>query len=255
MGRSRWKQDAGTAAAALALLLAGAAVLWLISRVHAPEPSPAVEADATQDDEYQSGQKLIAITFDDGPKASTTTRLLDGLSQRGVKATFFLIGAQIGENEDLVRRMAAEGHQIGIHTYDHVKLTGLSKTDFDGQVDRTRQILKSLLGYDDFLLRPPYGMTDEGVTAHAGAPIILWSIDPEDWGDRNVQREYELIVSEARDGAIILMHDIFEESVDAALRVIDQLHSQGYLFVTIDELFASKGIPLEDGMVYWNACE
>ena len=98
-----------------------------------------------------------------------------------MKATFFLIGAQIENNGDVVRRMDEEGHQIGIHTFDHVKLTDLNRADFDAQVETTRALLKSTLGHNDFLLRPPYGMLDESVKAWAGCPIILWSIDPEDW--------------------------------------------------------------------------
>lgn len=198
-------------------------------------------------------ERLIAITFDDGPRRSTTTRLLDGLAERGVQATFFLIGEQVEGNEDVLKRMDDEGHQIGIHTYDHVKLTGLNKTDFDAQVDRTRSILKGVLGHNDFLLRPPYGMTDNGVKTWAGCPIILWSIDPEDWKDQNAPREVRQIVSEAKDGDIILMHDIFSASVDAALQVIDQLHARGFLFCTIDELYAARHIDLEPGEVYWNA--
>lgn len=104
------------------------------------------------------------------PRRSTTTRLLDGLSERGVKATFFLIGAQIENNGDVVRRMDEEGHQVGIHTFDHVKLTDLSRTDFDAQVETTRALLKSTLGHNDFLLRPPYGMLDESVKAWRAAP-------------------------------------------------------------------------------------
>ena len=212
---------------------------------------PAVETDAAA--ELSAGQKLIALTFDDGPRRSTTTRLLDGLAERGVKATFFLIGAQVEHNEDLVRRMDREGHQIGIHTFDHVKLTDLNEADFDCQVDKSRDVLKAVLGHNDFLLRPPYGMLDEGVKARAGCPIILWSIDPEDWRDQNTDRVVAQVVAQARDGGIILMHDIFPESVDAALQIVDALHQQGYLFCTIEELFAARGIPLEAGESYWNA--
>ena len=208
-----------------------------------PAPMPAPTADGG----------LIALTFDDGPRRSTTTRLLDGLSERGVKATFFLIGAQIENNGDVVRRMDEEGHQVGIHTFDHVKLTALSRTDFDAQVETTRALLKSTLGHNDFLLRPPYGMLDESVKAWAGCPIILWSIDPEDWRDQNTDRVVREVVAGARDGGIILMHDIFPESVDAALQIVDQLHQQGYLFCTVDELFAARGLPLEAGEMYWNA--
>lgn len=194
--------------------------------------------------------KLIAITFDDGPRRSTTTALLDGLAQRGVKATFFLIGAQLEHNEDLIRRMDAEGHQIGIHTYDHVSLAGLSKADFDAQVAVTRQKLMDILGHDGFLLRPPYGAVDAAVRRNAGCPIILWSIDPEDWKDRNAAREVEHAAANARDGSILLLHDIFPESVEAALAIVDRLHAQGYLFVTVEELFAARHVPLEAGEVY-----
>ena len=198
-------------------------------------------------------EKIVYLTFDDGPRRSTTTALLDGLAQRGVNATFFLIGEQLVNNEDVVQRMDAEGHQIGIHTFDHVKLTGLSKTDFDAQVDKTRQCLLRILGHNDFLLRPPYGMTDQGVKKHAGCPIILWSVDPEDWRDQNTARVVQQVVSQARDGSIILMHDIFPESVDAALQIVDQLHAQGYLFVTVDQLFAARHIPLDAGKTYSDA--
>ncbi len=200
------------------------------------------------------GRKLIAITFDDGPRRSTTTRLLDGLAQRGVRATFFLVGQNVGVNEDVVRRMEAEGHQVGVHTYDHErKLTGLSKADFSAQVDTTRKLLTQLLGHNDFILRPPYGMTDAGVKARAGAPIILWSVDPEDWKDQNADREVAFILNETKDGDIILMHDIFDASVDAALRAVDELHKRGFLFVTVDELFRERHIDLEKGQIYWNA--
>jgi len=211
----------------------------------------AVPADSFA--EVPPERKLIALTFDDGPRRSTTTALLDGLAQRGVPATFFLIGEQIPGNEDLLRRMDAEGHQLGIHSYSHSKLTDLNDADFSAEVDRTRLVMKNAVGHNDFLLRPPYGMTDAGVTRRAQAPIILWSIDPEDWGDRNTAREVAHIVSHAGNGDIILLHDIFPESVEAALQVIDLLHEQGFYFLTVSDLFAARGIPLHQGEIYWNA--
>lgn len=237
-----------------AALLAAAFLLSLGMPIFFFGRSPsvvAVTADAAGVTE--GARKLVAITFDDGPRRSSTTRLLDGLAQRGVPATFFLVGQNVEVNKDLVRRMEAEGHQVGIHTYDHAsKLTGLNHADFSAQVDKTRNLLTAVLGHGGFILRPPYGMTDAGVKAWAGAPIVLWSIDPEDWKDQNADREVALITKEVRDGDIILMHDIFDPSVEAALRVVDELHRQGYLFVTIDELFTARHIALEPGMVYWN---
>jgi peptidoglycan/xylan/chitin deacetylase (PgdA/CDA1 family) len=246
---------------ALVLLFAGCVRLlaggfpFFSSSVPADSGLVGVEAtpSATPSPSDTQQPKLIALTFDDGPRRSTTTALLDGLAERGVQATFFLIGAQVENNRDVVQRMDQEGHQIGIHTYDHVKLTDLNQADFDAQVARTRTLLEEILGHNHFLLRPPYGMLDESVKQWAQCPIILWSIDPEDWKDQNTAREVEQIVSQAKDGSIILMHDIFPASVDAALQVVDALHQQGYLFCTVEDLFAARGITLEDGTMYWNA--
>lgn len=193
---------------------------------------------------------LLALTFDDGPRRSTTSALLDGLAQRGVKATFFLIGRQIPGNEDLIRRMDSEGHQIGIHTYDHVELTGLNRADFDAQVGTTRTLLTQLLGHNGFLLRPPYGSVDAGVRAMAGAPIVLWSVDPEDWREQDPQLIAEHLVSHAKDGDILLLHDIFPGSVEAALAAVDALMAKGYYFVTVEELFSLRHVSLENGCVY-----
>lgn len=216
-----------------------------------PEPPKVAQADAPQT--LTESPKLVALTFDDGPKSTTTPRLVEGLAQRGVKATFFLIGAQIEDNADLVCQMAQAGHQLGVHTYDHVSLLNLNQADFDAQVQRTRQTLEGLLGPGEYFLRPPYGEVDDGIKRYAGSPIILWSVDPEDWHNRKVQREVAHIVSEVKDGDIILMHDIFPESVDAALQVVDQLHHAGYVFVTVEELFAARGVELKVGEPYRNA--
>ena len=239
---------------------AALAALWALSWAVAPWlgaalalTAPAEAADAGAQVQEAAGPKLIALTFDDGPRRSTTTALLDGLAERGVKATFFLIGAQVEDNRDVVRRMDREGHQIGIHTYDHVQLTDLNRADLDAQVEKTRSTLKAVLDHNDFLLRPPYGILDDSVKAWAGCPIILWSIDPEDWSDQNTDRVVQEVTAQARDGGIILMHDIFPESVDAALQIIDILHAQGYYFCTIDQLFDARGISLEAGKSYWNA--
>lgn len=230
---------------ALTLLWAAALVFCTLA------PPPAVEAEVAQPTEQPP--KLIALTFDDGPRRLTTTRLLDGLEERGVSATFFLIGKQIPDNEDLILRMEAEGHEVGIHTFDHVPLTGLNAADFDAQVGKTRRILQGILYRDDFLLRPPFGYWDEAVQRQSGAPIILWSIDPEDWGDQNSQREIRHILKNAKDGSIILLHDIFPASVDAALAVVDELSQEGYVFLTVSDLFAARGIPLENGIPYRHA--
>lgn len=197
--------------------------------------------------------RMVALTFDDGPRRSTTLPLLDGLAQRGVRATFFLVGRQIEGNEDLVLRMEQEGHQVGIHSYDHKPLTGLNQADFDLEVGMLRERLVTLLGHDHLLLRPPYGKVDEQVQRLAQAPIILWSIDPEDWSDENSDRQVALILDQVQDGSIILLHDIYPTSVDTALRVVDALLGQGYYFVTVEELFSARKISLQPGEIYHDA--
>lgn len=195
----------------------------------------------------------VAITFDDGPKASTTARLLDELALREVPATFFLVGREIADNEELVRRMAREGHQIGVHSYAHIRLTGLSRSDFDADVGRERAQLSSLLGEGEFWLRPPYGWADSTVQARAGAPIVMWSVDTEDWKYRDAGHIAGAVLGQVQDGDIILFHDIYDSSVDGAIQVVDALLARGYCFATVEQLLALKGIRAENGTVYRSA--
>lgn len=201
-------------------------------------------------------EKLVALTFDDGPSGANTPVLLDGLAQRGVHATFFLVGSMVEQHPELAARLAREGHQTGIHTYDHDPangLRGLSEAQFDAQVGKTRRLLTALTGQTEYALRPPYGFVDEGVKRNSPGPVILWSVDPEDWKNRNTEQVAEHILSRVQDGDIILLHDIFPTSVEAALRVVDSLQAQGWRFVTVDELLALRGVETQRGEVYHNA--
>lgn len=192
----------------------------------------------------------VALTFDDGPWYKTTEKLLDGLSERGVKATFFLIGSQIEARQDTVARMAAEGHQIGLHTWDHVPLKGCGRQAIQNQLDPCRETLTAILGPTDFMVRPPYGFVDDTLKTWAEAPIICWSVDTEDWKDKNPARILQVCLDQVEDGSIILLHDIYDTSVEAALQAVDALMAQGYYFVTVEELFALRGESPENGMVY-----
>ena len=227
----------------LALLLSTLAVLWILYpqyRSIQTASGPARIPDGP----------FVALTFDDGPKAETTSVLLDGLARRGIHATFFIIGENVAGNEDLLLRMEREGHQIGMHTFHHRSLAGVDGADFYAEVDELRRTLSGLLGREDFMLRPPYGAITPSNRARAGAPIILWGVDPEDWSDRDSDRQTAAILNTVRDGSIILLHDIYEASVETALRVADVLMAQGYKFVTVEELFALRGITPENGVEY-----
>ena len=174
----------------------------------------------------------VALTFDDGPWPGTTNALLDGLAQRGVKATFFLVGEQVADRAETVRRMADEGDQI------------------TSQLDQTRAAIREIVGPVDLMLRPPYGFVDDTLRQWAKAPIICWSLDTEDWKDPTPSRITADILRQVKDGDIILMHDIFDTSVTAALAAVDQLLAQGYQLVTVEELFAQRGQDPQPGAVY-----
>lgn len=226
------------------------AFLCLLALVCAlPAPEVTVTADAPARVTVEDAP-LVALTFDDGPRSSTTGPLLDGLELREVPATFFLVGNRIPGNEDLVRRMAAQGHQIGIHTYDHVSLQGLSRRDFDLQVGKTRALITNLAGEGNYWLRPPYGQIDRAAESWCGGPVVLWSVDPEDWKDDDVERIVAAVVEHVSDGDIILMHDLFPSSEQAALRVVDALLAKGYCFVTVEQLIVQRGVTPEAGVRY-----
>ena len=227
-----------------------AALLCILGLVCAlPPPEPVRTAGSPLEVELDS-PPLVALTFDDGPRSSTTGPLLDGLELREVPATFFLVGNRIPGNEDLVRRMAAEGHQIGIHTYDHVKLKGLSRQDFDLQVGKTRVLITRLVGEGNYWLRPPYGLIDRQAENWCGGPVILWSVDPEDWKDNDIDRVVAAVTEHVSDGDIILLHDLFPSSAQAALRIVDTLLARGYCFVTVEQLMAERGVTPKSGEQY-----
>ena len=198
--------------------------------------------------EIPMGEKYVALTFDDGPRRGTTDRLLDGLKERGASATFFLIGQQIGENADLVARMAEEGHQIGNHTWSHQRLDSVSPEAAAREVEQTEAALEALLGGGEYWLRPPYGQVSEG--ADFGVPLVKWCVDPRDWESRNTEKVTRAILDNVEPNSIILLHDIYPTSVDAALKVVDRLQEEGYWFVTVEELLWLNGVTPEAGRMY-----
>lgn len=193
------------------------------------------EADADVDADIGE-EKRIAITFDDGPHRLYTPKLLDGLKERGIHATFFLVGENIGNNEALVKRMAEEGHLIGNHTFSHVQLTKMKKEDACREVQQTNEKICAVTGAPVLYIRPPYGSWNDELQAEIPMTVTLWNLDSEDWKSQNTGKIVELVESEAKEGSIILLHDIFDTSVEAALRIVDDLTAQGYTFVTVDEL-------------------
>ena len=197
------------------------------------------------------GPKLLAITFDDGP-SKYTNELLDGLSARGAKATFFMVGSNVKAYPEIVKRMKDEGHQLATHTMSHANLAKLSVSGIEKEVFGVNERLNDIVGEGKYYLRPPYGSFNNTVKQTVNTPIIYWSVDTEDWRYRDAQKVCNAIMNRTRDGDIILLHDLYKTSVDGALAAIDKLQQQGYVFVTVEQLLKRRGITPQDGVIYYD---
>ena len=191
---------------------------------------------ATQNHVSQDHSPQVALTFDDGPHQTCTPALLDGLKQRGVKATFFLMGENIAGKEELVQRMQADGHLIGNHSYRHIQMTKEGAEQACAEIEQTEQLIQSITGKRPEYLRPPYGAWNEQLECRVNLTTVLWNVDSLDWKFQNTKRIVRRVEKDVKDGDIILMHDIFPTSVEAALQIVDDLQAQGYEFVTVEEL-------------------
>lgn len=180
--------------------------------------------------------KKIALTFDDGPHPFYTEQLLDGLKERGVVATFFVTGAHVEENPEIIKRMYEDGHLIGNHTYSHLQLTNTNREKFKKELLQTNELIHSITGEDVTYVRPPYGCWDKKVESELNMFPVLWTIDPLDWCSSNVDCITRTILSNAEENAIILLHDEYATTVTAALKVTDELLNEGYTFVTVEEI-------------------
>lgn len=206
---------------------------------------PAVIAPATpfilkpQPDVDCAKEKCVALTFDDGP-GRFTERLLDQLKKDRVRATFYLLGENAPLYPQTLRRMAAEGHQLGNHTFDHKSLTSLSQDQVSNEVESSAQKIKDITGLVPDTMRPPYGARNQAVDALINVPLVLWDVDTLDWQHHDPKKTVDIAMSEVSDGSIILMHDIHESSVQAVPQLIAQLKKKGFNLVTVNELFSDK---------------
>ena len=180
--------------------------------------------------------KKAALTFDDGPSPLYTERLLDGLKERGVVATFFVTGENAESCPDLIRREKADGHLIGNHTYSHIQLTSDNKEVFREELVKTNKILKAITGENVTYIRPPYGNWNKSLECDVIMLPVFWSLDTLDWKLKNTEQIVKKVLGEVEENDVILMHDSYATSVEAALRIVDELKAQGYEFVTAEEL-------------------
>lgn len=216
-------------------IMAAIAVLAVIAYVYIYNEKPGIAVFAGAD-EVNYRENYIAITFDDGPQYKTTTRLLDGLKERGVKATFFLLGEKIEERPEVVARMYEEGHLIGNHTYSHIQLCSVGVNNAIKEIEKTNSLIYDITGMTPQYIRPPFGSWSAKLEESLDMTPVLWTVDPCDWNTDNVSQIVNCVVENAGNGDIILLHDIYDTSVTAALEIIDRLSAKGYRFVTVDQL-------------------
>ena len=235
--RMNGKKDGVLMACYACLLVIGGLLTWLkydynaVKMEDVQEACGYVSASATPVEAPE-----IALTFDDGPSAAWTPALLDGLKERGVKATFFLIGENADKNPEIVKRMAEEGHLIGNHTYHHVELTKVSENEARLELADTSAAIVRITGKEPEYMRPPFGAWQRKLEQEIRMLPVLWTIDPLDWTTENQDEIVNKVVTEAEENDIILLHDCYKSSVEAGLRIVDILQEEGFVFVTVDEL-------------------
>ncbi len=220
-----------------------------------PTPTSTASESATPDKKAAKPvdckkAKCVALTFDDGP-GSYTKKLLSILKSKKAKVTFFMLGQQISTFPNVVKQVAADGHEIGVHTWDHLSLTTLSSDKINRELQSTMDIVKKNTGATPTLLRPPYGAVNNKVLASAkkhGLSVILWNVDTLDWKTRNTAKTIKSAVNDSRRGSIILVHDIHSTTVDAVPGIIDGLRKKGYTLVTVSDLIGKP----KPGKKYFN---
>ena len=178
----------------------------------------------------------VALTFYDGPHSTYTPMLLDGLRERNIHATFFLMGKNIEGKEDILRQMQKDGHLIGNHTYNHVQLDRVSVETAYQEIQKTNNEIYQITGIYPSFVRPPFGAWRKDMELCVTMFPVFWDVDTLDWKSKNVDSIMEIIQNQVHDGSIILMHDGYQTSVDAALKAADFLSEKGYEFVTVDQL-------------------
>ena len=196
-------------------------------------------------------EKYVALTFDDGPSGRFTRALLEGLQKRDAKATFLLCGYRLKDYPKEAKRIHELGHEIGLHGYSHSCMAKMCQEELEREIADTLALLPEVC--KPLFLRPPGGNYNETVldaARQAGLGVLSWSVDPKDWATHDAQVIGQTVVKKVRSGDVILLHDMSDSSVEAALSIVDELKAQGFRFVTVSELAKRKGVTIEPGKVY-----
>jgi peptidoglycan-N-acetylglucosamine deacetylase len=226
------------------------ATVGSITNPNAALPNVPPAGAAMRYSSVKTTEKVLAMTFDDGPHRTLTPQLLDFLKEKNIKCTFFVVGPLVQSYPDIIRRMVAEGHEVANHTWNHPILTSCSDAKIRSELQRTEDIIVKVAGVRPRLIRPPGGGINKRIEAmiyqEFGYSDILWSVDPQDWRRPGIQTVTNRLVSGAHPGAIMLAHDIHPPTLPAAKAMFEQLLAQGYRFVTVSQLLnlEKKSMPV-----------
>lgn len=195
-------------------------------------------------------QPMVAITYDDGPHPTITEQVLDALEENNAVATFFMLGENISGKEEFIKRSKNLGNELCSHSYDHPQLTKLSAKKIKKQMTDTDKLIEAAIGEKAPLMRPPFGDYNQTVRDNVGKPMILWTVDTLDWQHKDPEKTYEACMT-AKDGDIILMHDIQACSGEAASKIYKGLQEKGFQLVTVSEMYEARGQKFKDGGSYF----
>ena len=218
------------------LLVTCGGLFWQYAVYEGSDPVRKTATVISNADWADPAEKLVALTFDDGPHPVYTEEILDVLDQAGIKASFFMMGKEAELYPDVVKKVSDAGHLIGNHTYTHANVCQISADETTEEITKTNDILEGLTGKRPQFFRPPFGCKNETLEKQTGMFWIFWDVDTLDWQSQNPENILDIVRKNVQDGSIILMHDSYDSSVRAALAITDELTEKGYDFVTADQL-------------------
>ncbi len=199
---------------------------------------------------YDKNKKSIAFTFDDGPNRSKTPQIVEALEQNKAHATFFMVGNKMDLGSDIIRNVLDKGNEIGSHSYSHKNLKRQKIADVISGEEKTNEIYHSITGQDLIYTRPPYGAINAEIKSALNTIFITWNLDTQDWLHRDKDYIVNYVMSNVKDGDIILMHDSYNSTVEAVQELLPKLYAAGYQVVSVSELANLKGITLEEHLLY-----
>lgn len=195
---------------------------------------------------------MIAITYDDGPQTDSGNRIMDAYLKAGQRCTFFVVGNRISSRASEVKRMADNGFEIGNHSWSHQYLNKCDAAAIRSEVSKCNEAVQKYAGVTPAVMRLPGGNKNDTVLQNVNMPIILWNVDTRDWEHRNAQKSVDSVLSHAKDGNIILMHELYSATADATEIIVPELVKRGFQLVTVSELAAYKGIQLNNNQIYYS---